>query len=95
MPASNTHLIPYWITFRNQRFQQLGVTAYSLQDGFRLLAVQGYTFDPEADISTIQEHIRIAELDQRHVVPNMGPIIVRGVWYPCLNIGWRRIEPFW
>jgi hypothetical protein len=95
MAVDSTGLIPYWITFQNQHFHQLGVTAYSLQDAFKLLAAQGYIFDPDRDISSLQPHVRVADLDQRHVVGNMGPIIVRGVWYPCLNIGWRRIEPFW
>src|SRR4051812_28168455 len=95
MATDDIHLISYWITFRHQRFYQLGVTAYSLHDAFKLLAAQGYIFDPHTDISAIHEHVRIADLDQHHVVQNMGPIIVRGVWYPCLNIGWRRVEPFW
>ncbi len=31
--------------------------------------------------------VQIGDLDQRNVVPNIGPLQLRGVWYPCMNIG--------
>ncbi len=43
--------------------------------------------------------ITVAALDQPHVVVNMGPIAVRGMWYPFVAVGipawaderlWRR-----
>jgi hypothetical protein len=36
------------------------------------------------------EGITVAELDPRHVVPNMGPIAVRGMWYPFVAVGVPR-----
>jgi hypothetical protein len=41
------------------------------------------------DISDFKiiEGVRVADLDQKHIVPNIGPIIVRGVWYPRQKIG--------
>jgi len=30
--------------------------------------------------------VDVRELDQRHVVPNMGPPSIFGVWYPRLNL---------
>ena len=32
---------------------------------------------PDIDVST---------LDPRHVLPNLGPSAVRGIWYPRLNV---------
>jgi hypothetical protein len=32
---------------------------------------------PDVDIRT---------LDAKHVLPNAGPVVVRGVWYPRLNL---------
>ena len=31
--------------------------------------------------------ITVADLDQPHVAANMGPIAVRGMWYPFVAVG--------
>jgi len=82
-------LTSYWITFPEDRSAPLGigVTAYSVEDAFRLLEERGYDYHRRMSRAEIRENIKIADLDQFHVVPNMGPIVVRGIWYPCLNIG--------
>ncbi len=64
----------------------MGVTAYSLQDAFVLLDRHGYEFHRRGPVE-VREGVAVADLDQRHVVPNMGPIVFRGIWYPCLNVG--------
>ena len=30
--------------------------------------------------------VDVRSLDQGHVIPNMGPPNLRGVWYPMLNL---------
>jgi hypothetical protein len=30
--------------------------------------------------------IDLRTLDPEHVLPNIGPVVVRGVWYPRLNL---------
>ena len=35
-------------------------------------------------IKNVIENIQFKDLDQNHVVPNMGPITERGIWYPNL-----------
>ena len=42
------------------------------------------------DLSAVRvnEKVKFDDLDQTNVVPNMGPMTFRGVWYPCLNVGW-------
>jgi hypothetical protein len=95
MHLAKTGLIPYWITVQNQRVQHLGVTGYSIADAFYLLSAQGFCVNPTTDVVEIQANIQFADIPFREVRANMGPVIFRGVWYPCLNIGFHRIEAFW
>jgi hypothetical protein len=30
--------------------------------------------------------VDVASLDAKHVLPNIGPVVVRGVWFPALNL---------
>jgi hypothetical protein len=66
-----------------------GVTAFSLDDAFRLLELSGYgRFLPE-DLATldVKEDVAFADLEQNHVRPNIGPMPVRGIWYPFSQLG--------
>jgi hypothetical protein len=38
-----------------------------------------------ADIEII-ENIDVQLLDKGHVIPNMGPVVFKGVWFPRLNM---------
>jgi hypothetical protein len=67
---------------------QWGVTARNENDAIALLqqAVKSIylgDFDP-GTILSVKELQSADELDQNHVVPNMGVIVRRGVWYPNL-----------
>jgi len=42
---------------------------------------------------TPAEGVTVDEIDQSNVRPNAGPLIVRGIWYPCLNIGFGAPSP--
>lgn len=79
----------FWISFPSDpEFPMgFGVTAWSQADAYCLLESNGYTFHLQAKKIRVREDVQFPELDQRHVVPNMGPIVVRGVWYPALNVG--------
>ena len=87
----NKLLTTYWIEFEGWRWGlslQVGVTAYSLDDAKFLLkekyfeAIFGEVETPQ--IKKVTENIQFKDLDQNHIVPNMGPITERGVWYPNL-----------
>ncbi len=82
-------LTAYWITFpENPHFPAgQGVTAFTVDDAFFLLEERGYLYHRRAPRVAIREISSVDELDYRHVVVNMGPIVTRGIWYPCLNIG--------
>jgi len=40
----------------------------------------------EKDDFDIIENIDIQILDKEHVLPNIGPVIFKGVWFPRLNL---------
>jgi hypothetical protein len=86
---ATTGLQAYWFTFpENPGFPHgFGVTAWSLADAKALLEASGYDFHKQASRVEIKEGVTVADLDAKHVAVNMGPIVVRGVWYPALNIG--------
>jgi hypothetical protein len=66
-----------------------GVTARSLDDALRIIRALGYERYLPDDLNTlsVREGIMVAELDQPHIVANMGPIVVRGMWYPFVAVG--------
>jgi hypothetical protein len=83
---TNDLLVTFWITFPGPVCEHsYGVTAYSLDDAMALLGsrLAGRDLEP----MQVRENIRVQDLDQRHVAPNCGPVVFRGVWYPCSNLG--------
>jgi hypothetical protein len=70
----------------------IGVTAYSPAEAEALArdvaTHMGWTFEANG----VMEDVDVRQLDQNHVVPNMGPVTFHGVWYPMLNLGARIRE---
>ena len=58
-----------------------------MSDALRILREFGFKLPDDISDFKIIEGVRVADLDQKHIVPNIGPIIVRGVWYPRQKIG--------
>jgi len=82
-PLNNPVLLRRFWFARAQGFG-FGVTAYSLEDARHLLAQA--VGSNEYESIRIIEDVDIRDLDQGHVIPNMGPPNLRGVWYPRLNL---------
>lgn len=82
----NPLLKTYWIESPAIRSLGLGVTAFSRDDAFQLLSASGYTLSADDLSLRVTEGIQVADLDQNHIIPNMGPIVFRGVWYPRANL---------
>jgi hypothetical protein len=84
----NQTLIPYWFTFPDQPNgpMGMGVTAFSIEDAHLLMEKSCYRFHKNGE-TKIKVISSTQELDQSNVLPNMGPITFRGIWYPCLNLG--------
>jgi hypothetical protein len=82
-PELNSSLLRrYW--FKTEEGFGLGVTAYSLDDAKALLRGANVLWDYQ--VLDIVEDVDIRDLDQNHVIPNMGPPNFRGVWYPNLSV---------
>lgn len=78
----------FWIATANRRGPLgFGVTAWSLDDAFQIIKGMGYELPEDVNHVKVIEGVRVADLDQNHVVANMGPIVVRGLWYPFVTIG--------
>jgi hypothetical protein len=85
---SGIPLIPFWIQRPGAGFfEAYGVTGYSLSDALRILREFGIELPDDITDFEIIEGVRVADLDQDHIVPNIGPIVVRGIWYPLQKIG--------
>ena len=82
-------LTAFWISFPEDKGFPLGfgVTAWSLEDAYRLLESHGYDFHREAKRVDVLRDVKTRDLDYDHVVENAGPIVIRGIWYPSLNTG--------
>jgi hypothetical protein len=80
----------YWFKLRKGLRSQLGfgITARNWSDAILLLGkasnVVGESQPDEVMIETWKEVTSIDDLDQNHVVPNMGLMLRRGVWFPNL-----------
>jgi hypothetical protein len=83
-------LIPFWIQpLSDGAFAPhgYGVTAFSLSDALQILREFGHKLPNDLSRFKITEGVRVSDLDQNHIVPNIGPIVVRGVWFPLQQIG--------
>ncbi len=66
-----------------------GVTARSLSDALQIIRALGYGryLPNDLDALKVTKGITVAQLDQPYVVAHMGPIVVRGLWYPFVTVG--------
>ncbi len=76
----------YWFTFqRSLKPTALnagcGVTAYGYDDAINLLRERVFGGN-ELNVINFQEDVDLSKLDQNHVTPNMGSVVVRGIWFP-------------
>jgi hypothetical protein len=80
----------YWIRFDLRLSDQhpigvlsgVGVTAHDRQDALALVKELVFGDQDLPIVLEVQEGIDISKLDQKHVVPNMGNPLKRGVWFP-------------
>lgn len=82
MKKTNSLLIRYW--FKLEDHLGVGVTAYSLDDALSLLSRANFVF--HLSETNVIENVDLSQLDQNHVLPNIGAPNVRGIWYPNLNL---------
>ncbi len=80
-------LTRFWFTFKTVlEFNPLnigcGVTAYDYEDACDILNQCVFMNKSIPEIASALENVDIRSLDQNHVVPNMGLVTSRGVWFP-------------
>jgi hypothetical protein len=65
----------------------IGVTAESRAEAEALAeqAAAQFRLPLPLELSSIVEDVDIRDLDQNHVIPNMGSPNLRGVWFPRIN----------
>jgi hypothetical protein len=82
-------LIPYWITNPLDPNGPLGfgVTAHDVQDAVKIIRNAGYTLPKDLSVLNIKENVHPQDIGDDHVVRQMGPIVVRGIWYPFSRVG--------
>jgi hypothetical protein len=93
----HNNLKRYWfVIYPEARYgpYNAGVTAENIAEAKRLLLKNferiGYDKPLERlketkDVEVI-ENIDVRLLDENHVIPNMGPVVFKGVWYPPMNM---------
>ncbi len=59
-----------------------GVTAFTRDDAFALLLSVWPATGNGPVIISVSEDVDVRTLDQKHVIPNMGDVTRRGVWFP-------------
>jgi hypothetical protein len=85
------HLHRYWFEFGGPRhalplgaWLGCGVTAVDRADAERLLVDGPFRGKPLPPVERIIEDVDVGELDAGHVLPNIGDVTQRGVWFPRL-----------
>jgi hypothetical protein len=59
-----------------------GITAFNKDDAIVLLRERVFAGREMPTIAEVTEDVDISTLDRGHVLPNMGVVGIRGVWFP-------------
>lgn len=59
-----------------------GITAYDYADAVRLLNERVLAREALGKIVRCQEDIDVSALDKNHILPNIGSVVERGIWFP-------------
>ena len=77
----------FWFIFRNPPPLSplglgCGITALSREEAIEILAETVFAGQTFPAIDRVIEDVDVRTLDPLHVVPNMGQVANRGVWFP-------------
>jgi hypothetical protein len=78
------HLRRFW--FRTAEGLGIGATAYSEDEARDLAREAADRLARNFEVIETILDVDVRTLDQGHVLPNMGPPNLRGVWFPRLNV---------
>jgi hypothetical protein len=80
----------FWIEFNLSDYPNppisiesgFGVTSASLQEALGVIRERAFDGRELPPISRVVEDVDVSTLDAKHVRPNMGVPVVRGIWFP-------------
>lgn len=77
----------FWFEFEHCNYPTVfnigcGVTAYDYDDAVNILKERMFSGQVLPTITRVIPDVDVRELDQGHVIPNMGLVTQRGVWFP-------------
>jgi hypothetical protein len=88
------NLTRYWFTFENLSPNSplllgCGLTAYNYDDALNIINKNILCIEKQITISNFDANIKISDLDAGKVLPNIGDVSIRGIWFPigCFNSG--------
>jgi hypothetical protein len=59
-----------------------GFTAFDREDALAILRERVGACEDIGKVVRCEEDVDVSTLDEKHVLPNMGSVLVRGVWFP-------------
>ena len=82
-----TNLQKYWFKFKKLNKPTplnlgCGVTACDRDDAIYLIRTHIFSKIEMAVIVEVDEDVQVSDLEKYHVLPNIGNIDVRGIWFP-------------
>lgn len=83
-PSCHRNLRRFW--FPLSTGLGIGVTASSETEARELAEDARARHFGNASFTGLIADVDVATLDQKHVMNNAGPVVVRGVWFPRLNL---------
>lgn len=81
-------LFRYWFEFEMKESSGrggrpwVGVTAWDLEDAREIIRQAVFDGNPLPPVEKLIEDVNIPDLDPKHVLNQMAPPNLRGVWYP-------------
>ena len=77
----------FWIQLETpvRGLHSFGATAFDIADALTLIA-DYLGADALPDAATVVEDIDVEALDANHILPNIGPPVFRGIWYPATSL---------
>lgn len=64
-----------------------GVTAFSITDAMEIIRRAGYQLPEQQSMLRVHTDVKPADIEHRYVREHMGPIVIRGLWYPFREVG--------
>ena len=75
-------LVRFWFEFEGGQPRRIGVTALTRDDAEFLISTKVLKGGPIAHPVVVIENVDVSKIDSNHVLPNIEPPDVRGIWFP-------------